>query len=185
MIHSNLRRTTVCLSFLDIYLFKEVDLGLAPTDMIWHRAQVMEFTDVVVFSSVAMVYRQGPSEPLQGLLSVMSTPLLAGIGGALAAVTLIIVCFEVKCAWSDRDFDKRLMTECTDQRSGHRVQKQNDTGQRHCVWNLRDACRRNRTADRNQRGPVGTPQAAGPQSCGFTPVNVLLAVWAALLSERE
>ena len=121
-----------------------MDLGLTPTDTLSQRTPLMDFTDVIMFSSAAMVYRPLPSGSFNGLLSVVSPSLLAAIGGTLAVVTLVVVCFEVACSWSQTDDDN--------------------------VLTLAGMCR---------KGHAKTP------SCGSTLLNVLHAVWAALLSERE
>nr|KAG5700690.1 hypothetical protein BaRGS_029055 [Batillaria attramentaria] len=80
----------------------EVDLGLVLTDIILDRQVVMDFTDTVTYSSYVMVYRPPETtDELKTVLGPLSQWLLLAIGGALVAVTMALVVFEL-CACSDQ-----------------------------------------------------------------------------------
>ena len=80
---------------MSVHAQQNVDLGLAPTDVLYDRSLLMDFTHPVAFSPTVLVYRQAPSLPdLFVLLSPLTVDILLALAGAALALTLVICMLE-------------------------------------------------------------------------------------------
>ncbi|KAK7488401.1 hypothetical protein BaRGS_00020375 [Batillaria attramentaria] len=66
----------------------EVDLGLAPTELLPDRLKLMDFTHPVFYTSIVMVYRKQETRDLNMALVPFSNSVLVAIMGCLVTVTL-------------------------------------------------------------------------------------------------
>nr|KAG5688948.1 hypothetical protein BaRGS_031347 [Batillaria attramentaria] len=80
----------------NVALLQEADVGLVPTDMIFDRTPMMDFSSPVVFSSFVMMYRKPEAaRDFQVVLGPLSSTVLLTIGASLLLVSLLLFAYEV------------------------------------------------------------------------------------------
>ncbi|KAK7504958.1 hypothetical protein BaRGS_00003986 [Batillaria attramentaria] len=73
----------------------DVDMGLVPIYILKERREIMDFTDTLVYSPYALVYRQPTTQnDMQMLLGPFSQWLLLAIGGAMVFVLTLLFAME-------------------------------------------------------------------------------------------
>ncbi|KAK7471509.1 hypothetical protein BaRGS_00035848, partial [Batillaria attramentaria] len=75
---------------------EDVDVGLAPTDVLLERMEMMDFSAPIIFSTVVMAYRKPEvSRDFRMPFGPLSTWVWLGTGGSLLLVSVIVTLLEV------------------------------------------------------------------------------------------
>ncbi|XP_070180444.1 glutamate receptor ionotropic, delta-1-like [Littorina saxatilis] len=75
---------------------KEVDVGVANTDLLYDRVKVMDFADVIHFSHIVMVYRKPPTpRDIWMLLTPLRMSIISALAGSMVVMTLFVFIMEV------------------------------------------------------------------------------------------